>query len=246
MNVSDIFRYFSPDPDRRRRARFRIMKGYAKRNDFEIYKDHMLWSKDAGFREVRRAYPLPGIPEDRCFVLYGVAKSIIDVPGDLAECGVRFGKSAAIVRWVTKDTGKTLHLFDSFEGISAPDPEDVPSAGPTKDWKRGMLAVDEATVRANLVGLPQIDFHRGWVPQRFADVADATFSLVHLDLDLFQPTRDSLAFFYPRVSPGGVIVCDDYGSSYCPGAMKACDEFMRDKPEKILHLPTGQALISKQ
>ncbi|HXF53348.1 MAG TPA: TylF/MycF/NovP-related O-methyltransferase [Hyphomicrobiaceae bacterium] len=69
------------------------------------------------------------------------------------------------------------------------------------------------------------------------------FAVVHIDVDLYQPTRDSLAFFYSRMSPGGFIVCDDYGSALCPGAKRACDEFMADKPEKIIRLTSGQCLI---
>lgn len=246
MKASDLFHFYARDPGRRRQARYRIMKSFAKRNDLQVYKDHMVWKDDPDFRALRQAYPLPGIPEDRCYVLYSAVKTLAAVPGDLAECGVRFGKSASILRWVTRETDKTLHLFDSFEGISAPGAGDNPDQGPTKDWEKGMLAVDEATVRRNLAGLERIELYRGWVPTRFAEVAGRTFCFAHIDLDLYQPTLDSLAFFYPRLSPGGIIVCDDYGSGYCPGAMKAFDEYMADKPEGILHLPTGQGLITKR
>ena len=61
-----------------------------------------------------------------------------------------------------------------------------------------------------------------------------------------QPTRDTLEFFYERVNPGGVIVCDDYGSVLCPGARKAMDELMDDKPESLFHIPTGQSLVVKK
>jgi hypothetical protein len=42
-----------------------------------------------------------------------------------------------------------------------------------------------------------------------------------------------------------VIVCDDYGSAYCPGAKKAIDEFFSDKLEQVISLPTGQSLVVK-
>ena len=62
---------------------------------------------------------------------------------------------------------------------------------------------------------------------------------VHVDVDLYEPTLASLAFFYPRMNPGGVMVCDDYGFTTCPGATKAVDEFLHDKPEKMIALPNG-------
>ena len=89
-------------------------------------------------------------------------------------------------------------------------------------------------------------YYKGWIPARFAEVSDRKFSFVHIDVDLYQPTRDTLDFFYERVSPGGVIVCDDYGSVLCPGARKALDEFMSDKPESLFHIPTGQSLVVKR
>ena len=71
------------------------------------------------------------------------------------------------------------------------------------------------------------------------------FSFVHIDVDLYEPTHDSLSFFYERLVPGGIIVCDDYGSEACPGAYKACNDFIADKPEEIVHLTGGQGVIVK-
>ena len=68
---------------------------------------------------------------------------------------------------------------------------------------------------------------------------------MHIDVDLHQPTYDSLEFFYKRTTPGGIVLCDDYGSIHCPGAKKAMDTFFRDKPEEIIALSTGQAFIVK-
>jgi O-methyltransferase len=47
------------------------------------------------------------------------------------------------------------------------------------------------------------------------------------------------------MNEGGVILCDDYGFSDCPGAMRAMDEFFRDKQESIFHIPTGQSMVIK-
>ena len=69
------------------------------------------------------------------------------------------------------------------------------------------------------------------------------FSFVHLDVDLYQPTMDSLEFFYGRMNPCSIILCDDYGFVTCPGAKKAMDSFFADKPEEIVSLPTGQGFV---
>jgi hypothetical protein len=86
-------------------------------------------------------------------------------------------------------------------------------------------------------------FHPGWIPERFTDVAERRFCFLHLDVDLLQPTHDALEFFYPRMVPGGVILCDDYGFETCPGARLAVDGFFASRPEPVVHLPTGQGLV---
>ena len=103
------------------------------------------------------------------------------------------------------------------------------------------MACDQAVWRAISARVDDlVVFHEGWIPDRFGDVAETRFCFVHLDVDLFQPTRDSLGFFYPRMVDGGLIVCDDYGFETCPGARRAVDEFFADRPEPIgVHLPTG-------
>ena len=60
-----------------------------------------------------------------------------------------------------------------------------------------------------------------------------------------QPTIDSVSFFYPRLSPGGILVCDDYGFTTCPGATRAIDEFFAGKPEKMLALGGGGGFVVK-
>jgi hypothetical protein len=47
------------------------------------------------------------------------------------------------------------------------------------------------------------------------------------------------------MSPGGVIICDDYGFESCPGATRALDDFLADKPERVLSMPAGGGFIVK-
>ncbi len=69
---------------------------------------------------------------------------------------------------------------------------------------------------------------------------------MHVDVDLYRPTRDTVEFFYPRLSPGGVILFDDYGSAMCPGAARAVDEFVAGCPEPLIESPTQQAFLIKR
>lgn len=107
----------------------------------------------------------------------------------------------------TSALDKKLHLFDSFAGLSAP-ASDIDG----RYWHLGDLAGDLAEVASNLRQYGNLlVFHPGWIPEKFSEVCERTFCFVHIDVDLFEPTRDALSFFGPRMASGGLIVCDDYG-----------------------------------
>lgn len=177
---------------------------------------------------------------DRKYLLRSLLQLVKHLPGDTAECGAYEGASSYLICEFFAGAGKEHHVFDSFEGLSAP--ESVDGGW----WHANDLTAGEEILKRNLAKFPGVHTYRGWIPARFAEVADRHFCVVHIDVDLYAPTRDSLEFFYPRMVPGGLIVCDDYGYSSCPGAQKALDEFMAGKPEGIVHAPTGQGIVVKR
>jgi hypothetical protein len=177
---------------------------------------------------------------DRKYVLDQFLKLVADVEGDTAECGAYKGASSFLICRRILESGKKHHVFDSFEGLSAPDAADG------SYWKKGDLCSGEDEIRRNLRDFDFVVYHKGWIPERFRDVSSLKFCFIHLDTDLYMPTRDSLVFFYERLNPGGVIICDDYGFKTCPGAHKAFESFFSDKCEKVIALPTGQAFIVKK
>lgn len=176
---------------------------------------------------------------DRKYTLDQLMKLVASVEGDTAECGAFRGASSYLICRRIVGMGKKHHVFDSFEGLSDPRAEDGAY------WKGGDLSSGEGVIRDSLKDFNNVVYHKGWIPHKFYEVEDSKFSFVHLDVDLYQPTIDSLEFFYERVSPGGIILCDDYGFITCPGAKKAMDSFFADKPEEIVSLPTGQGFVVK-
>ncbi len=182
-----------------------------------------------------------GFNAHRRFALQELLRLTEAVPGDTAECGVYKGCGSYIIlkHNIRSTCPRTHHLFDSFEGLSAPQGQDG------SYWTAGALSVQEDAVRQNLAQFPNIRLYKGWIPDRFGDVAERTFSFVHVDVDLYQPTYDSIVFFYERLNPGAVFVCDDYGFRTCPGATTAIDEFLRDKPEKMVGLAGGGGFFMK-
>lgn len=210
-----------------------------------VPEDLKLWLRDEPFlRDHRRFNPTSFRSAERRFALRELVRSLAAVPGDTAECGVYEGATSY---FICRERGGGLHhAFDSFAGLSAPSAEDLPDQPDARAWQAGELPAAEALARRNLAEFPGVRIYPGWIPERFAEVADRRFCFVHLDVDLYQPTRDGLEFFYPRVNSGGMLLCDDYGFVNCPGAKRACDDFVAERPERLIHLPTGQGLIIKR
>ena len=177
---------------------------------------------------------------DRKYALDQFMKLALSLEGDTAECGAFEGASSYLICRRIAGLGKKHHIFDSFEGLSAPRPEDG------SYWKKGDLAGSESVIRKNLEPFHFVVYHKGWIPEKFQEVSGEKFCFVHLDVDLHEPTLRSLEFFYERMTPGGLILCDDYGFVTCPGARKAMDAFFSDKPEEVILLPTGQGLVVKR
>ncbi len=167
---------------------------------------------------------------ERRWFLHQLLRQTHAIPGDTAECGVFRGASSYLICAANERSTlpRTHHVFDSFEGLSEPDVVDG------LHWRSGDLAVSVEAVREALHDFPTVEYYKGWIPDRFSEVSDRSFSFVHIDVDLAQPTRESLSFFYPRMTEGGIILCDDYGGISCAGATAAVDAYLADKPEKMM------------
>ncbi len=179
---------------------------------------------------------------DRRFTLAELAKAARALRGSTAECGVFKGIGSALICETLRGTYRDheRHFgFDSFEGLPETGPNDA-------RWKRGDLSEPIAAARQHLAEFSVVSLVPGWLPQTLEQVADHQFRLVHIDVDIEQTTWDCLEFFYHRAVSGAVFVFDDYGFHSCPGARRAVDSFLSDKPETLIELTTGQATFFKR
>jgi hypothetical protein len=201
-----------------------------------------LWTQDADFmRAYERFCGKRYVSAERKYAVVQLLRTTEHLSGDTAECGVFTGATSYMICRENVRICRVHHLFDSFAGLSKPQHSDGIW------WRERDLSCPLEVVQSNLQDFGSITkFHQGWIPECFSGVEEHLFSFVHIDVDLFQPSLDSLQFFYPRVVSGGIIVLDDYGFETCPGEKAAADEFMLDKAERIVHLPTGQGVIFKR
>jgi hypothetical protein len=196
------------------------------------------WFEDRAFFEEMRRFDPTERSNDRKFFLRELLKLVNHLDGDTAEAGVYEGGSSWLM-CQARGRRSTHWGFDSFEGLSAPSQRDGGF------WTAGDLASSETCARALLEPLGAVVL-KGWIPEVFSQSRIDRLVFAHVDVDLHDPTLASFDYFYDLLVPGGVIVCDDYGFTPCRGAKDAVDEFMADRPENVIHCPTGQGIVIKQ
>lgn len=167
------------------------------------------------------------------------------VPGSVAELGVYQGQFAQYIQ--AAFPGRTMYLFDTFQGFSDRDK--------SVDVSQGFSAATEdfsdTTVDLVLKRMPSpqsVVIRKGYFPDTILDSdREARFAFVSIDTDLYKPMYEGLEFFYPRLSSGGYIFLHDFNNNDYPGARAAVTEYCRKHAVAYFPLidPCGTAVISK-
>jgi O-methyltransferase len=141
-----------------------------------------------------------------------------DVPGDLIETGVWRGGATIFMRGALKahrDTTRTVWVADSFAGLPPPDPTRYPADAGDTFYKQSGLAVGVEQVKHNFerYGLldDQVKFLVGWFKDTLPTAPIDRLAVLRLDGDLYESTWQAIEALYPRLSPGGFCIVDDYG-----------------------------------
>ena len=150
--------------------------------------------------------------------------------GDYVECGVwRGGMSAAIGEIL--DKSKTIHLFDSFEGL--PDAKEI-DGKEALAWQKDVNApgyfnnctAEESYAKKamSLAGHNNYEVHRGWFNETLPDFRNKTIGILRLDGDWYDSIMDCLNNLFPQVINGGIILLDDYYT--WDGCTKAVHDYL--------------------
>jgi len=163
-----------------------------------------------------------------------------NIPGSLAEVGVYRGNSAKIFHLLCPE--RNLYLFDTFSGFDQRDCESENAIS------GGFCNTSVEQVREFIGTSDNVHYFQGYFPETTSQLESCTrFALVHIDVDLYQPTKASLEYFYDKLEPGGFLILHDYGNPRWPGVLRAAQEFFADKPEKPIRIPdkSGSSIIRK-
>jgi predicted O-methyltransferase YrrM len=160
--------------------------------------------------------------------------AVMDLPGDVCECGVGSGATSALLANELRDSGKVLWLYDTFSGLPAPTEEDeliddIDQLGSMSAYV-GHMSHPESEMRARMkkLDIPAVAF------QVIRGLFDATVSddrlpeqvcFAYVDFDFYAPIKAALEKLSVRLTPGGIIMVDDYGF-FSKGAQTAVDEFV--------------------
>ena len=181
----------------------------------------------------------------RLFHLYYNLRIALAAPGAILEIGCNKGYTSAVIAVILEELGhetREFAVYDSFAGLPELSQED---AGTAHYLKPGHLAAKPDDVIANCRAygtriVPRIV--PGWFDATLHPKNPIAFAL--LDGDFYESILVSLERCYPLMSPGAVIVIDDYSMPDIPGCKRACDLFFRDKKEKVETLAGGcQAVV---
>ena len=179
--------------------------------------------------------------------------------GNIVECGVAWGSTIGFIKCLQNSTEDTRQVwaFDSFEGFSKPTQHDGKIFNEQSDiFNKKYSQYSLEVVKTNLlsIGLSQDDlravqFVKGWIPDSFNNYSGDQVSLLNVDVDIYEPTRDTLEYFWPLMQSSGIVLLDDYGfgkdSEKWPGAKKAVDEFCKQNGIDVQRHYTGKYYLIK-
>jgi len=166
-----------------------------------------------------------------------------NIAGDIVECGVwKGGSTAAAARTLMNlnQTSRTLWLYDTYDGMSAPSESDIDLRGQCADellandqahsaespesiWCRCALETVQQTMAQTGYPEENIRYVKGKVEDTLPEVSPDEISILRLDTDWYESTRCELEVLFPKLAVGGVLIIDDYG--HWQGCRKAVDEY---------------------
>lgn len=212
----------------------------------------------AAWEQVRGAHPYDQYDAQqsiswRLHTLVWAAREALALPaGDFVECGVFQGDMSFVVYHAAglAGSGRSMHLFDSFEGL---DPQLV-AAGEYATLTGYFEIANRYYQKPGLyegvlerfAATPEVKVHRGFLPAALAGRAPDAIAWLHVDLNSALAEVGVLEALFDRVVPGGRIILDDYGWRALSSQKVAEDGFFAARGHSVLELPTGQGLVIKR
>lgn len=234
---------------------FSTKKFFAQDGLFTLHNDH--FRRDPNFRAayargVRASRGVDPSFEWRVHVALWAAMHALKTEGAFVECGVNAGfmSSAIMHRLDWSSAGRTFFLIDTFNGpLLSQYTQDEIKRGRLKIAEDALAAgayvTDLQRVRDNYSEWSNVEIIQGAVPDVLGQTNIRDVAFLHIDMNCAYPERAAFEFFWPRLSPGGVVLLDDYAYLGHDQQAVAIDSVASVLGAEILSLPTGQGLVMK-
>jgi len=153
-----------------------------------------------------------------------------DVPGDFIETGVWRGGASIYMRALLSvfgDSHRCVWVADSFRGLPPADAATYPADSSINHLSTiDYLRVSLEQVKANFAKFNMLDdrvrFLEGWFRDTLPKAPIDRLAILRLDGDMYESTMTALEPLYPKVSPGGFVIVDDY---HIPACRQAVTDF---------------------
>lgn len=154
------------------------------------------------------------------------------IPGDFVEMGCYKGDTSVQIGKML-DNNRRLFVYDSFAGLPDKLSQDNSPAG--VQFVAGELPASkqDVIVRLKKAGLNNVLVRKAWFSELESEDLPDQIALAFLDGDFHSSIMDSLRLVWPKLVPGALVVVDDYQNEALPGAAKAVDEWLRQRPAKL-------------
>lgn len=178
---------------------------------------------------------------------YELYKKIVELPGDVVELGVYKGGSffqfAAFRELLENEQSRKLIGFDMFNEF--PETHNDGDNAFREKWinetHNSYLTKEEIQKSLSNRKIGNIELVQGdvavTIPEYLQKHPYMKIALLHIDVDIYEPTVIGLRYLYDCVVPDGIIILDDYGVA---GETKAVDEFIKDRNIKLRRLQISQ------
>jgi O-methyltransferase len=161
----------------------------------------------------------------------------LNLPGDIAECGVYAGEtSKELVKYLEENgINKILHMFDTFEGFPDIITEEEKILSTWEELGMGQYSCPVEDVIINMGTLTQYKIYKGLFSQTFPDFSEP-LCFIHADADIYRSTIEIIHLADRLLVPGGYIIFDDYGNPRLPGVKLAIKRFLSNEKYDGKHL----------
>lgn len=166
--------------------------------------------------------------------------TVLHLPGDIVELGCNIGTTTLYMQKFLNMIGsdKKIHVYDSFEGLPDKSDKDESEFKHEKNYLKGdcPTSLSSFLYTFDLYNCnPPENINIGWFNQIEDSKYPEKVCFAFFDGDFYTSIMDSFNIIYKRMCKGGIILIHDYEYEYLPGVKIACDEFLKDKSEKIVY-----------